>query len=56
MREKRSIDEIVGHLYSTSYASRAVLGDRVQAFERDVRERLTRLAPDGRFEKSVSTR
>lgn len=51
--EQWSIDQIVGYLFSTSYASQAVLGSKAEAFEHTVRERLLRLRPDGRFEKVV---
>jgi SAM-dependent methyltransferase len=43
------IDTLIGLLHSSSVQIRHVLGDRTDAFERDVRERLARLAPDGRF-------
>jgi SAM-dependent methyltransferase len=51
--EQWSIDQIVGYLLSTSYASRAVLGEKAEAFECAVRERLLQLRPEGRFEKIV---
>jgi len=51
--ERWSIDQIVGFLYSTSYASKAVLGDRAAAFEQDVRRSLRRLLPEGQAEKLV---
>jgi hypothetical protein len=44
-----SIDALIGLLHSSSLQIRHVLGDRVDAFERDVRERLARVVPDGRF-------
>jgi SAM-dependent methyltransferase len=53
VHERWSIEEIVGCLYSTSYASKKILGGRCDAFERDVRENLLRLAPDGQFEKTA---
>lgn len=53
VRERRSIDEVIGYLRSTSYASPAVLGPRVGAFENAVRDRLLRLQPDGWFEKTA---
>ena len=53
VQERWSIDQIVGYLRSTSYASKAVLGDRAEVFEQDVRTSLRRLAPDGEFEKRV---
>ncbi len=33
-----TVDSIIGNLYSMSFCSRRVLGDRVEAFERDIRE------------------
>jgi SAM-dependent methyltransferase len=40
---------ITGHLYSTSYCNRAMLGDNVEAFERDLRDTLLAIDPSGRF-------
>ena len=51
VRERWSIDDIVGYLYSTSYASKIILGDRAPAFEHDIRHALHTLNPDGQFEK-----
>jgi hypothetical protein len=53
VQEQWSIDQIVGYLFSTSYASQAVLGNKAESFERSVRERLLRLRPDGCFEKKA---
>jgi SAM-dependent methyltransferase len=53
VREEWSVDQIVGYLYSTSYACKSILGERAGAFERDVRESLLRLSPEGQFEKDV---
>src|SRR6185312_10358908 len=36
-----SVDEIVGYLYSTSFCSPAVLGDKRAAFEADLRQQLS---------------
>jgi len=44
-----SIDEIVGYLYSTSYASKRLLGDQAAPFERELRHQLLRLEPSGAF-------
>jgi SAM-dependent methyltransferase len=49
--EKWSVDQIVGHLYSTSYASKVILGDRAEAFERDLRDQLGGLGRNDYFEK-----
>lgn len=43
------LDSIVGFLWSTSFAARPLFGDRVDDFERDVREALMTARPDGRF-------
>jgi hypothetical protein len=46
-------DSIVGYLYSTSFASRAVLGDEAASFEKDLRARLSKLPPDGQFADEI---
>ncbi len=40
-----TIDEIIGFLYSTSYASKAILGERANEFELELREKLASLIP-----------
>lgn len=40
-------DSLLGYLYSTSFASGAVLGDKKGAFEADLRKRLAEVHPDG---------
>ncbi len=42
-----SIDQFVGALYSTSYGSPHLLGDRRAAFEADLRAALADAVPDG---------
>ncbi|MEE8338170.1 MAG: class I SAM-dependent methyltransferase [Dehalococcoidia bacterium] len=42
-------DHLLGYLYSTSYANPGLLGVDREAFEADLRERLLRLEPSGRF-------
>jgi SAM-dependent methyltransferase len=44
-----TIDELVGHVYSTSFLNRRALGDRVDAFERDLRDTLLACEPEGVF-------
>jgi len=46
-----SADSIVGYLYSTSFAGPAVLGDRRQSFEAELRAGLARLSPDDSFDE-----
>jgi SAM-dependent methyltransferase len=42
-----TIDSIIGNLFSMSFCSRRVLGDRVDAFERDVRDAVLAVEPSG---------
>ncbi|HEY1709761.1 MAG TPA: class I SAM-dependent methyltransferase [Rhizomicrobium sp.] len=51
----RDIASIVGHAYSTSGSSQRFLGDRRDAFERDLEEALRRIRPLGTFEETVGT-
>ena len=46
-------DEIVGYLYSTSFAGPRVLGDNQEAFERDLRRELDETSPDGTFREQL---
>jgi hypothetical protein len=48
-----SLDEIIGYMYSTSLASPSVLGDKKDAFEVDLRERLLKIEPTGHFKELV---
>lgn len=48
-----TLDEVVGQLYSTSYASPALLGDNLPAFEAELRQTLSALEPTGRFVQAV---
>lgn len=47
-------DAIVGFLYSTSYCSHAILGDRQEPFEADVRRTLRALSPDDTFHEEAT--
>ncbi|GBF06646.1 methyltransferase type 12 [Deinococcus aerius] len=49
------VDTIVGELFSTSFASRALLGEHADAFEADVRRSLLALDPSGRFVQQLRT-
>ena len=42
-----TIDSMIGNLYSTSFCSRRVLGERVDAFERDLRAAILGVEPSG---------
>jgi SAM-dependent methyltransferase len=49
-----SVDELIGLVYSTSLLPRSVLGDRAEAFEADVRQRLLAAHPTGVFREHAS--
>jgi ubiquinone/menaquinone biosynthesis C-methylase UbiE len=49
-----SIDDIIGYLYSTSYCSLRLIGDRRESFEKDLRECLLHRKPDGVFQEDVT--
>jgi len=42
-----TVDSIIGNLYSMSFCSRELLGDRVEAFERDLRSAVLAAEPSG---------
>jgi ubiquinone/menaquinone biosynthesis C-methylase UbiE len=44
-----NLDSIIGNIYSTSMANQEVLGDKKEAFERDLRDALLRVNPLGKF-------
>jgi predicted RNA methylase len=48
-----TIDNFIGFLYSTSFASRAVLGDLQEPFEDDLRSRLSRISDTDRFVEEI---
>ena len=49
------IDGIIGELYSTSFCNKALLGDKVESFEDDLRRALLALEPSGRFAQDIAT-
>ena len=50
-----SAEEVIGYLKSTSVCSPAALGERTDAFGRDLTSRLLKLQPDGRFRGVLET-
>lgn len=44
-----TIEEIIGNLYSTSFASKRLFGDNAGAFENDLKDALLKLNPKGTF-------
>ncbi|MDT0468483.1 class I SAM-dependent methyltransferase [Streptomyces gibsoniae] len=51
----RTVDDVIGYVFSLSYSSPAQLGDKKNAFERDLREALLAFNPEGRFEETIRT-
>lgn len=49
-----SLDAFIGYLYSTSFASRAVLGDTAKAFEAELRAALLAHDPRGEYEETMN--
>lgn len=45
VQRERSLDEVIGHVYSRSYSTRRALGSDVTTFETDLRHRLLALTP-----------
>ena len=48
-----NIETLIGHLYSTSFCSLEVLGDKHKPFEKDLQETLLNFNPDGQFIEDV---
>lgn len=49
----RSTDEVVASVFSLSYAAPHLFGERVVAFEEDLRSRLTAVSPEGLFSETM---
>lgn len=49
-----SVEQLTGFMYSTSVLSQQALGRNVPAFERDLRERLLAVEPDGILREDIS--
>jgi ubiquinone/menaquinone biosynthesis C-methylase UbiE len=49
-----SLDQIIGYLYSTSFSSLPLLGDKKEAFETDLRARLLATNPEAQFKEDVT--
>ncbi|MBL7045863.1 MAG: class I SAM-dependent methyltransferase [Parcubacteria group bacterium] len=52
---ERSIDEVIGFLYSTSYASKRLFGAKASEFEKELKEELLKLVPSGKFVEEGKT-
>jgi SAM-dependent methyltransferase len=53
VEETWSLDEVVGYMYSTSFASKAALGEGAASFEKEIRQRLLQRDPTGQFRRTV---
>jgi ubiquinone/menaquinone biosynthesis C-methylase UbiE len=49
-----SVEKLTGFMYSTSVLSQPALGRNVEAFEKDLRERLLAVEPEGVFREDIS--
>ncbi|OGN01040.1 MAG: hypothetical protein A3B91_02920 [Candidatus Yanofskybacteria bacterium RIFCSPHIGHO2_02_FULL_41_29] len=52
-QQRWTTDEIIGFLSSTSYASRRLFGERIDEFEKELRDKLLKLNPSGFFTETV---
>jgi SAM-dependent methyltransferase len=48
-KTERTFEELIGYLYSTSYAAKRLFENRYKEFERELRSALLRLVPSGNF-------
>lgn len=48
-KTERTLDEIVGFIYSTSYAAKRLFGNQAEEFEKELRQELLTLVPSGVF-------
>jgi SAM-dependent methyltransferase len=53
--QRWTIDTVVGRTFSTSFASPAVLAERLPAFEQELRKELQLASPSGEFREEVET-
>lgn len=52
---KWDIHSIIGNLFSTSFASKKLFGDKVEEFEQELTEELLKINPEGKFTDSICT-
>ncbi|WP_432832884.1 class I SAM-dependent methyltransferase [Dactylosporangium sp. CA-092794] len=48
-----TVEDFLGYLYSTSFASKSVLGDRIESFESDMQEALRNHDPSGIYTETL---
>jgi ubiquinone/menaquinone biosynthesis C-methylase UbiE len=51
---KRTIEDVIGFLYTTSYANKRLLGNKVNLFENELRQGLFSIEPSGEFSFQVT--
>ncbi len=49
VQRKRTLESVIGYLHSTSFAAPRLFGDRIEEFDRALRDRLPASATDGVF-------
>ncbi|MEK7090770.1 MAG: class I SAM-dependent methyltransferase [Patescibacteria group bacterium] len=54
-RRRKAIDDIIGLLYTTSFAQKRFFGDRLEDFEKELRRELLKFSPSGEFTEKVQT-
>jgi len=52
-RRQWTVDQVIGYLYSTSFCSLPLLGDKQPDFEADLRQTLLGVDPSGRYSEDV---
>jgi ubiquinone/menaquinone biosynthesis C-methylase UbiE len=52
-QQKWTITTIIRYLYSTSFCSQSLLGDRVPQFEEDLKKTLLEVEPSGKFKEKI---
>ncbi|MUG92074.1 methyltransferase domain-containing protein [Scytonema sp. UIC 10036] len=52
-KQKWTLKTILGYLYSTSFCSQSLLGDRVLQFEADLKKKLLEVEPSGKFKEKI---
>ena len=52
-KDNIDIDSIIGYLYSTSYCNPALLGKNIGKFEQNLKDRLYKINPKGKFQSQI---
>lgn len=52
IQRQQTTEQVIGRIFSTSFSNPAVLGGKKEMFENELREVLTKINPEGLFEKT----